>query len=226
MVVLDTLATVGQGRIARLRLGFDRFTLTGTIALAAALLVLGTIVFNGLTDNAFRLGSQVGWRFTTIVFFTVLAACPVGRLAGRILPAARVLEDRTPDLIWGFCASYGIYLLAVLLPNAIRLSGGALLFVLFGAMVTAVMALTAAPLRLSHGGTELIAAKIRRTLLGTAMIYFWMCYALMALERISGPHRADTFYGISLLLMILGLLLRFADRWVGPAQECCLPRDA
>jgi hypothetical protein len=223
MVVLDTLATVRQGRIARLRPSFDRFTLTGAIALAAALLVLGTIVRNGLTDNAFRLGSQAGWRFTNIVFFAVLAACPAGRLAARIRPAARVLEDRTPDLIWGFCASYGIYLLAVLLPNAIRLSGGALLFVLFGAMVTAVMALAAAPLRLSHRGTELIAGKVRRALLGTAMIYFWLCYALLALERISGPHRPDTFYSVSLLLMIGGLLLRFADRWAGPPAEVRAP---
>jgi hypothetical protein len=219
MVALDNLVSLGQGRVGRLRLAFDRVTLAGAIALAAALLVLATIVLNGLTDNAFRLGSQMGWRFTTIIFFAVLAACPAGRLAARILPAARILEERTPELIWGFCASYGIYLLAVLLPNAIHLSGGALLFVLFGAMVTGVMALTATPLHLSHTGTELIAGRVRRTLLGTATIYFWMCYALLALERISGPHRPDTFYSISLLLMITGLLLRFADRWAGPAAE-------
>jgi len=50
-------------------------------------------------------------------------------------------------------------------------------------------------------------------LLGGATIYFWLSYCLMALARISGPHRPDAFYGISLCLMVTGLLVRYADRW-------------
>jgi len=241
----DDLAVLGRRRISRFRLALDRFalpprkllrmlpgrpvlvhfTLAGWIALAAALLVAGTIAVNGFSGNALRLGSQMGWRFANLVFFAVLAAAPVGRLAGRYWPAARALEARCPNLIWGFCASYGVYLLAVLVPNSVRLSGGALLFVLFGAGVIAVMAVAAAPLRLIHGtapliGTPpLIGTKVRRTLLGTALIYFWLCYCLMALEYISGPHRPSSYYSFSLLLMILALLLRFADRWAAPADD-------
>ena len=51
-------------------------------------------------------------------------------------------------------------------------------------------------------------------MLGTSAIYFWLCYSLMALARISGPHRPDIFYDISITLMILALLLRYADRWL------------
>ena len=103
----------------------NQFTLVGAITLAAAALAAGTIIVNGFSENAFRLAGQMCWRFASIVFFAVLAACPIGRLTGRFMPAARILEDSTPDLIWGFCASYGIYLLVILLPNAIQLSMGA-----------------------------------------------------------------------------------------------------
>ena len=219
MVALDNPAAQGQRRISRIRLGLDRLTLVGAITLAAVALVLGTIMVNGFSENGFRLGSQIGWRFTSFVFFAVLAAGPVGRLTAHILPAARILEGRTHDLIWGFCASYGVYLLAVLLPNAIHLSTGALLFVLCRALVIAVMALAAAPLRLPYMGAPLIGVRVRRSLLGTAIVYFWLCYSLMALERISGPHRPDAYYNAILLLMIIGLLLRFADRWITAVED-------
>lgn len=246
MVAFDNLAALGQRRIARLRLAFGQlalprfavpralpsssvsdgtawvlsvlkwFTLPGWIALAAVLLVMGTIALHGFSGNAWRLGSRMGWRFASLVFFAALAGAPVGRLAGRFWPGARVLEDRSPELIWGFCASYGVYLLAVLVPNGVHLAGGALLFVLFGAGVTAVMAAAAAPLRLIHGAAPLIEDKVRRALLGTAMTYFWLAYCLLALARIAGPHRPGYFHGTSLLLMILALLLRFAGRWAAP----------
>ena len=35
-------------------------------------------------------------------------------------------------LVWGFCASYGVYLLSVFLPNVIQPSAGATMMVLFG----------------------------------------------------------------------------------------------
>lgn len=228
MVALDNLAALGQRPMSRLRLAFDQvnllqFSLVGAIALTAAFLVLGTIAMNGFDANAFRLGSQTGWRFASLVFFAVLAAGPIGRMVGRFWAPAQLLEDHCPDLIWGFCASYGVYLLAVLLPNAISLSGGAFLFVLFGAAVICGMAVAAAPLRLSYGGAPLIGPAVRRAVLGTAMIYFWLCYSLMALQRISGPHRPDAFYDTCILLMVFGLLLRFADRWTQPRAAVAGP---
>ena len=45
-----------------------------------------------------------------------------------------------------------------------------------------------------------------------AASFFWLTYALTGLAHLSGPHRPDGFYGLSLSLMILALLLRFADR--------------
>ena len=43
------------------------------------------------------------------------------------------------------------------------------------------------------------------------MATFWLAYAVTGLSHISGPHRPDIFYGFSLSLMLVALLLRFAD---------------
>ena len=57
--------------------------------------------------------------------------------------------------------------------------------------------------------------KARGAMLGVGMACFWLTYSLTGLARISGPHRPDAFYGFSLSLMLVALLLRFADRFVG-----------
>ena len=59
-----------------------------------------------------------------------------------------------------------------------------------------------------------VGEKSRRALLSVASSFFWLTYALTGLAHLSGPHRPDAFYGVSLSLMIIALLLRFADRFV------------
>ncbi len=219
MVALDNNAIFGSARVPRLRVSLA--PLVSAIALVAIALVLGAILARGFSENGFRLGSQLAWRFTFFVFFAAMMADPLGRLAARLLSGFTWPESLGRKLIWGFCASYGVYLLSVFLPHVIRLSGGATLMVLFGATVALVMALTAAPLK-RLGGKVLIGERTRRTMLGTAFIYFWSCYSLMALARISGPHRPDAFYDISLSLMMIALLVRYADHWFrlhGPARK-------
>jgi hypothetical protein len=215
MIALDdtalaSRAIAGRFRVPRLRLTLG--PLVGGIAVAAAVLVVGAILFRGFAENGFRLGSQLAWRYASLVFFAALVAGPVCRLTARFLPGLTPPESLGRKLVWGFCASYGVYLLSVFLPNVIRLSAGATLMVLFGGSVALVMALTAAPIK-RLGDTPVIPAKFRRVLLGTAAGYFWLCYALMGLARVYGPNRPDAFYGISLCLMLTGLLVRFADRW-------------
>ena len=214
MVALDDTASVGRIRIPRLKPSLKPTLgpLVGGIAGGAALLVIGAILFRGFAENGFRLGSQLAWRYASLVFFAALVAGPACRLAACVFPGLTPPESLGRKLIWGFCASYGVYLLSVFLPNVIQLSPGATLMVLFGGSVALVMALTAAPLK-RLGDRPVIPARFRRVLLGTAAGYFWLCYALMGLARIYGPHRPDAFYGISLCLMVTGLLVRYADRW-------------
>ena len=215
MVALDNTALFGMGRIPRPRVLLP--VLTGAIALGAVLLVAGAILSRGFAENGFRLGSQLAWRYTGFVFFAALAVGPVLRILDRFRPGL-ANPHVSRKLIWGFCASYGVYLLSVFLPNVIQLSAGAALMTTFGSLVVVVMALTATPLK-RLGEAPLIGEKTRRALLGTAAIYFWSCYGLMALSRISGPHRHDAFYEISLCLMLAALLLRYADRWLAFREE-------
>jgi hypothetical protein len=213
MVALDNAALLGQP-VRATRPRFSLAPLVGGIALAAAVIVMGAILYRGFTDNGFRLGSQLAWRYTSFVFFAAMVAGPICRVVARFVPAFTAPESLGRKLVWGFCASYGIYLLSVFVPNVIALSAGATLMVLFGGGVALVMAATVAPLR--RHGHAVIGEKLRRTFLGTAASYFWLCYALMGLARISGPHRPDAFYGISLCLMVAALLARYADHWVSP----------
>lgn len=219
MVALDNHALLGpRVRVPRVTLG----PLVGGIALVAVALVLGAIVARGMAENGFRLGSQLAWRYTAIVFFAALSASPVCRIASRLWHGFACPENLSRKLIWGFCASYGVYLLSVFVPNVLALSAGATLMVAFGGAVTIVMALTVAPIK-RLGSAPLIGPKTRRAMLATATIYFWSCYALMALSRLSGPHRPDAWYGISLGMMVTALLLRYADRWLRPHEDTTQP---
>jgi len=210
MVALDNSALFGHARVPRLKLTLA--PLVAAIAVVSMALVLGAILARGFAENGFRLGSQLAWRYASFVFFAVLVAEPACRMAAHFFPAFKTPESFVRRLIWGFCASYGVYLLSVFLPNVIRPSMGATVMVLFGAVVASVMALTAMPLR-GLNGKAVHLEKARRAMLGTAMAYFWLCYSVMALARLSGPHRPDAFYDISLSLMVVGLLARYANRW-------------
>ena len=218
MVALDNHAFSGPGRGLKLTLG----PLVGAIAILAALLVLGAILARGFSENGFRLGSQLAWRYASFVFVAALAMGPLCRIAAHFFPAVTPPESLSRKLVWGFCAAYGVYLLSVFVPNVIHLSAGAMLMTVFGSTVVLVMAVTAAPL-VRLGGPPILSDKVRKVLLGTSAIYFWLCYSLMALARISGPHRPDSYYSLSLSLMILALLLRYADRWLAHRNGVIVP---
>jgi hypothetical protein len=210
MIALDSFSLLGP-RLPRIKVTLG--PLVGGIASIAAVLVLGSILLRGFSGNGFRLGSQLAWRYTCLVFFTALVSGPLCRLTAHFLPAWTAPETLGRKLIWGFAASYGIYLLSVFLPNVIELSAGASLMTLFGSLVVLVMAACAAPIK-RLGGKTILPEKIRRVLLGIALAYFWLCYVVMALARISAPYLPDAFYIISLCLMIAGLLVRYAERWI------------
>lgn len=188
-----------------------RLAVPAMVGLMAAVLVLGAVLSRGFADNGFRLGSQMAWRFAGIVLFFALTGGPVARL----LTHTRFAVDEmrlTRDLVWSFCASFAVYLLSILLPNLFANQGvgaGLGLFLIAGGCVCAVMAAMADPARVRFLGEQ-----ARRTVLGVAAIYFWLCYSLLALAHLYGPHRPDGYYGFSLMLMIVALLARFADRFM------------
>ena len=162
----------------------------------------------GAVTDASRIGGDISWRFASFVFAAALLVGPLGRL----LPfeaVQRVLPDRR-CVIWGFTASFGIYLAAGAARNVLR--GEAFMtgineFLILSALVAAAIAFAA-----SRSATPLLGDRLRRNILGTGLCYFWACYAVMGLAHLSGPHRPDGYYGLSLSVMVVVLLARFADR--------------
>ena len=137
LVALDNHAFSGPGRGLKLTLG----PLVGAIAILAVLLVLGAILARGFSENGFRLGSQLAWRYASFVFVAALAMGPLCRITAQLFPAFTPPESLSRKLVWGFCAAYGVYLLSVFLPNVIHLSAGAMLMTVFGSTVVLVMAI-------------------------------------------------------------------------------------
>jgi hypothetical protein len=190
-----------------------KIPLAGYVGLAAALLALGAMARHGFDDAGIRHGGELAWRFASFVYVVAVVAGPLGRLFPYgILKSLHALRRQ---LIWSFCASYGVFLASLLLPN--RLGGvthddataGMTFFILFGGCAAAVMAYAASRYAKARFGE-----KVRRAFLCIAASFFWLIYALTGLAHISGPHRPDGFYGLSLSLMLFALLLRFVDRFV------------
>ena len=195
------------------RLSFARPAGWLLIGAAAAILAVSGIVARGFSDNGLRLGSEFAWRFTCLIFFAAIIAGPLARLIP-VQILRRVCEDRR-QLIWGFCASFGVYLASILVPNTFPaldrdgLTAGMGVFLLFGFALTLVIAYAA-----GRTAAQRLGEKISRTMVRVGMATFWLAYAATGLAHISGPHRPDLFYGFSLCLMVIALLTRFADCFV------------
>jgi hypothetical protein len=204
----DVLGTPRRGRRFQ-------FSLVAFIAVACSLLALITFAMHNFDENGLRLGSLVAWRFTFFVFFVALIAGPLARL----LPFGPLdyLGEYRRQLLWGFCASFAVYLATLLVPNMVwpvsvahdGLTFEMAAFAGFSAVVTAMIAFGIS----THAGT-LLGAVAGRAMLIVGLGYFWLAYAMAGLAHITGPHRPDAFYAISLSLMVTALLLRFADRFV------------
>ena len=209
MVVLDNSALFPT----RDRFVWQIPTVPSFVALAALAVGFAGLAFHGFDDNSVPFATQLVWRFNCLVFFAALVASPMGRL----IPPLALLADTSRPLLQGFCAAMAVYFGFILLPNffavpdGVRPSGltaGMTAFVLFTGSVTLVMALA-----VSQRLCAQVGPKACRAMLGVATIYFWLCYELIGLAHISGPHRHDPFYETSVMLMVIGLLARFADRF-------------
>jgi hypothetical protein len=187
--------------------------LAGIVAAMAALMGLAAMAMHGFDDRGLRLASELDWRFASFIFFAAAIVGPVCRMLPlAICKQSAVLRRQT---IWAFCASYGVFLAMTLLPNSLGgvmhtdLTAGMTIFSIFGGFIVAVLAYAT-----GRDAAALVGEPARQALLTVAGGFFWLTYALTGLAHLSGPHRPDAFYGISLSLMIFALLLRFADRFV------------
>ena len=197
-------------------------TMPGIVGLFCATLAFGTLVLHGFDGTGVRLAGEVTWRLAAFVFFAAAVAGPVSRLLP--LEGMRHLMALRRQLIWSFCVSYGVFLAMTLLPNTLGgvlhadLTAGMTVFSIFGGFIVAVLAYAT-----GTDAAALVGEPARHALVKIAGAFFWLTYALTGLAHLSGPHRPDAFYGISLSLMIFALLLRFADRFVAKLRGTGVP---
>jgi hypothetical protein len=207
MVSLDHSAVFDAPARPAIRLPF----LVRLLALMALAVFAGGFASRGLSDNGVRLGTQLVWRFNSLVFFAALVAGPLGRM----VPVLAVLADKSRPLLQGFCAAMAVYFAAILLPNLfaipdgvrpVGITAGMTFFVFFTGTVTLVLAAAVSRTLCRHVGR-----KACQAMLGVAAIYFWLCYSLIGLAHSTGPHRPDGYYELSVILMVIALLARFAE---------------
>lgn len=211
MVALEHASHYDMAPSQRLRLTAP---LVLVLALATAAVFCTGFALRGFSDNGVRFGTQLVWRFNSLVFFAALVAGPLGRM----LPPLHLLADKSRPLLQGFCAAMAVYFAAILLPNLVAtpdgirpagITAGMAFFVFFTGTVTAVLATA-----VNRTLCARVGQKACRTMLGIGAIFFWLCYSLIGLAHISGPHRPDSYYEISVILMLLALLARFAEHFL------------
>lgn len=190
-----------------------KLPLAGIVAAMAALVGLTAMAMHGFDDRGIRLASELTWRFASFVFVAAALVGPVCRML--TLDICKQGGALRRQIIWAFCASYGVFLAMTLLPNTLGgvmhadLTAGMTVFSIFGGFIVAVLAYA-----IGGDAAALVGEPARHALVKVAGGFFWLTYALTGLAHLTGPHRPDAFYGISLSLMIFVVLLRFADRFV------------
>ena len=182
----------------------------GVIGIVSALVTICGFAARGFSENGLRLGSEVAWRFTFLIYFAAVIAGPLARLIP--WPTLKRICQERRQLVCGLCAGFGVYLASVLVPNTLPapgrdgLTAGMTIFASFGALLVLVIAYAA-----GHPTAHFLGERISKAILRVGMSTFWVAYTAAGLSHISGPHRPDPFYGFSLSLMVFVLLLRFAD---------------
>ncbi len=217
MTVIDTSVRSGTQPLFNVKI-----PVSALVAAASASIAFAVMARHGFNDAGVRLASEVAWRFASFVFFAAVIAGPLCRL----IPAdtLKQLSGFRRQIIWSFSASYAVFLAVMLLPNMMGTAArdasamGMILFSLFGGGAAAIMPYAASP-----AAGQRLGEKSQRALLSVAASFFWLTYALTGLAHLSGPHRPDNFYGISLSLMLVALLVRFADRFVAKLMGTSRP---
>lgn len=182
--------------------------LVGTAAALAVAIV--SFLLRGGDQNAARFAALMVFRASSVAFLLYYLAAPMARLVrtGTTLAFAR---QRT-GLALAFVSVYAVFLCCVLVPDYMNGARIALPTLAFSIFSGAVLAVVIAGEFASRVDAEWRASLRAMECVGVA--YFWLIYAIDDLDHISGPHRPDYFYDVSLTVLVLALLVRFAGSFM------------
>jgi hypothetical protein len=182
-----------------------------TLALSGAALGLAVAIFaflaHGRDANAARFAATTVFRASSLAFLLFYLAGPVARLIPS-LPTLAVARERT-GLALAFAAFYVVFLVCALSPDYLAGAHVPLATVVFAIFSTVILGVILAGER--SGLADASWRPALRAMETVGVAYFWMVYAVNDLDHLSGPHRPDGYYGLSLSILVGALLIRFAD---------------
>lgn len=181
------------------------FGLTAGVALGVGLACAGFLTGGGDMGGA-RSASNLVLFSTSVVFALYYSAAPITRLI-----RSSVIEawgEERFALAYGFIGMLCVYFACIMMPDYMvsgRIPFATTAYALLTAGIATVFLLSAGNKRTDRSVTL-------RAFRGLSSGYFWLAFAFIDMDRMVGPHRPDSNpYGISLLLLVFALLIRFAD---------------
>jgi hypothetical protein len=188
---------------------------TLTVALGgtslALLLAIGAFLARGGGMIGSGYAARVALAAASLAFVIAYVAKPLSRLFHS--GATRALGRESAGLTQSFAGMYAVFLTCIVLPYFLAgevIPLPTLAFAILSILILAVM-------MFSTGTRRLLGSRAGRAMLGLSNAYFWCAFAANDLDQMVGPHRAsafDMYYRLSLILLVLALLVRFADAFV------------
>ena len=207
MVAIDnTFGAFPPAMVARPRpLAFALCGIAAALALASV-----AFVFHGGDRNGARFAADMVMRFSSLAFIVFYIAGPLARLIP--VRATAVLRLERLGLALTFVAIHGVFLASVAaeyfaMGTSMPLPAEA--FCVFSAMILTALAIS------SYNNTVVERPRVAwRALESLGCGYFWLIFAVSNLDYMVGPHRPDRFHGFVVFLLVVALLIRFADSFV------------
>jgi hypothetical protein len=200
-----------ESEILPLAPAFQRGRRKTTLALSGAVLglavAIGAFLLHGGDANAARFAATTVFRASGVAFLLFYLAGPISRLI-RSRPTVAVARERM-GLALAFAAIYAVFLVCAVAPDTLAGASVPLATVTFAVFSALILAVVLAGERAGLADASWRPALRAMETVGVA--YFWMAYAVDDLNHLSGPHRPDGYYGVSLSILVAALLVRFAD---------------
>jgi hypothetical protein len=155
--------------------------------------------------NPWAFAADMVSRFSLLLFLAAMVVEPIARLIPSALTEAAARER--PGLMIGFAFAIAVSLACLMAPTLM----GTEKLVAPNAVYSALTAFIVVVLMVSsHPATmRLLGERAWRALQRIATAYFWIAFSLTGIDKTVGPHRPDDWYGVSLLLLVAALLIRF-----------------
>ena len=163
-----------------------------------------------VADGSWQLAAELASRFSLMLFVIAMMVEPVARLIP--VSTVRALGRERGGFMLAFCLSAAVSLACLAAPyllNAEPLSAPAIAYCALTSFILAVTLLSGHPATIRFLGGPAWRAMQR-----VSTAYFWIAFTLIGVDHVVGPHRPNSWYGLSLLLLVAAVLVRFADALV------------